>query len=538
MLIRGYVKPDSPTAHGQARVLLVGTAAAVLPITVLAIVPAALGLSPPVQPQVAALSTVALPLSLAYVVLRYRFLGIEVVVGRALVYGLMTALLAGCYALGLAGLAVARRNGLDENVLVTVIFFAAVTATFVPIRDFLRTRIDYLIYRDRYNYATTLRELGDQLASIRPLDEALSVVAEALTSAMNLEGVAVLLCRGDGTYDIQAASGRYAAGAGPKLEDWAARIDADPPRAAGTATWIPLVARGERCGFLCLGAKRVPSEFSPGDLDLLHTLASQAAVAVANVLLVERLKAKVEELSLLRDRLLHAQEEERKRVARDLHDGALHTVLGLARQADVAAYHSAIGNHHPELCDQLRNLAELGQGAADELRSICSDLYPAELEHMGLVPALRQLAGDASRDESVIVRVQNNALPDDYRLPASVEETLYRISREALDNVLRHAGATEVRIQLSLDRSQLVLSVCDDGRGFPPGVSAGQLLQSGHLGLASTRERIERLHGEFTLSTFPGRGTEISAQLPIEMLDCDSPLANGATEAQGANPTR
>jgi len=236
---------------------------------------------------------------------------------------------------------------------------------------------------------------------------------------------------------------------------------------------------------------------------------------VANAVLVERLRSKVAELRLLRDRLLHIQDEERKRVARDLHDGALHTVLELARQADAMAYRLPAADTPAELHERLHDLAELGQDAADELRTVCSDLYPAELAHLGLVPALRQLAIETNRDERVIVRVRTTAFPDDCRLPAAIEEALYRVACEALENVVRHARATQAEIDVCLDGSAVALAIRDDGCGFEGSTSLRAWLRTGHLGVVSMHERLEQLGGQLLVNTAPGRGTEVCAHLTV-----------------------
>lgn len=511
-LVRGYIYPWAPHARRQGGIVLVGAAVAILPLTILCLIPESVGRSPLIHPQVAALSLVSLPLSVTYAILRHHLWDITIV-GRTLVHAMMTLLLAGCYLVFFYEIEPMRLNQADQsNPLFFLAFFAAVAVTFIPVRDRVRQAVDHLLYGDRYDYTRTLRALGAQLASVRPLDEVLSVVAEGLGGALDVRGVAILLRNTEGQLVVRATSGLYHdAGVGQSLLlHCVVGIPHDDCARAGAGRWIPLSAHGEESGLLYLGPKRSLTDLSPAELTLAETIASQAAVTIANTLLVERLQAKVDELALLRDRLLHVQEAERKRLARDLHDGAYHTVLDVVRQAQlitqVPVPASAMA---PHLYEGLSTLIERGQDAAYELRTVCATLYPSELADLGLVAALEYLARTTSRDENLVVGLDTKAFPTEQRLPREVEDTLYRVARQALDNVLRHAAAREATVTLALDEYQVVLTVRDDGQGFIMPVSSATLLRTGHLGLVSMRESIEGRGGTFSAVSAPGAGTEV-----------------------------
>lgn len=517
-LATGYARPPSLHTRRQIQVVLLGTAVAILPITAASLLPESFGLRPIVRPHVASLSIVFLPLSFSYAILRRRLLEIDVVVERTLVYGIMTLFLAGCYALFLNALDFAGRDReVNFHPVFSLAFFAIVTLTFITVRDRVRWLIDHLIYRDRYDYVQTLRTLGAQLASIRPIDQVLATVVENLAGAMNLRGAAVLLQQPEGGLAIRAACGEYRDDElAQSLLDRAPRWRREDLGASTTGWWVPLVAHGVESGLLYLGPKRLNAEFSGEDLSLAETIATQAAVAIANALLIERLQTKVAELELLRDRLLHVQEEERKHLAQELHDGALHTVLGLVRLADATAEARPSDRAaHDLLSERLQLLAERGRDAVYELRAVCTDLYPSELAHLGLVAALEDLARRTSRDENVLVRLSAATFPERCRLPDEIESALYRIAREAIDNVCRHADAEEVKIELGIEWNNVVLAIRDDGRGFVVPASFGALLRNGHLGLATMRERIERLGGEFVVDSTPGVGTEVRVGIAI-----------------------
>ncbi len=516
VLLMAYVRPRSPDARPQIQIVLVSAVVAAAPLTILSLIPASLGASPILRPQFAALTAILLPAGSAYAIVRHRFFGIDVVAERALVYGAMTFLLAGCYALFLYGLGFVGDGPIPHSTpILSLLFFAALTMTFIPVRDRLRLIVDHLIYRDRYDYVRTLRALGYRLASPQPIDRVLSDVANSLARTMNLRGAAVFTRNADGELVMRVSTGDpgdmpLAQSVAGGTAGWTGQNPAGPGR------WIQLVVHGEEIGVLYLAPKRSGVDFSVEDLTLAETIASQAAVAIANALLVERLQGKVAELELLGDRLLRVQEEERKRLAEVIHDGPLHTVLDLVRQADTAPHGAPLG--HPDgdgPAVRLHELAERGRDAVHELRTICSDLYPSELAHLGLVAALESLVSRTNRDESVVVRFSTEGFPEDCRLTPPVEDTLYRVAREALDNACRHAEADAAVIELRLEDREVELTVRDDGRGFVVPASPAALLRSGHLGLATMHERVERLRGRLRVVSAPGKGTEVRVRIHV-----------------------
>jgi two-component system sensor histidine kinase DegS len=225
--------------------------------------------------------------------------------------------------------------------------------------------------------------------------------------------------------------------------------------------------------------------------------------------------------AILRHRLLHVQDAERKRLAQELHDGPLHTVLDLVRQADIAADLAHAAGAPVER--HLRDLAERERDAAYELRAVCADLYPSELTHLGLVAALESLVQRINRDDNLTVKLRTETFPDDRRLPLALEEALYRTAREALDNVCRHAAATYARIDLGIQAGQVTLVVRDDGRGFHVPSRPAALARHGHLGLVGMRERIEGLGGAFAVTSAPGAGTTVAARVRLPGGEPDRP---------------
>jgi two-component system sensor histidine kinase DegS len=261
-------------------------------------------------------------------------------------------------------------------------------------------------------------------------------------------------------------------------------------------------------GILTLGEKRSGDLYTQDDLDLLATLAHSAALALENARLHE------ERLAILRQQLAQvtaAQEEERQRIARELHDGVGPALASLNIRLRTAR--KLIERDRDAAAGEIEELAELAQTNIQDIRRLIYDLRPAILDELGLVAALREYVTRYQKEHNLEVTL---SLPDgNSRLPAPLETALFRVIQEALANVARHAGAERVKIELQQDNSCVSASIADDGRGFDLDQALIQSRQGGHLGLWSMRERVEQLGGQFELRSTPGQGTTVMIKVPI-----------------------
>jgi len=232
------------------------------------------------------------------------------------------------------------------------------------------------------------------------------------------------------------------------------------------------------------------------------------------VLLHARMRASLaslheERMAALREQFAQvtaAQEEERQRIARELHDGLSPTLASLNIRL-VTAGRLLEKDGHP-VAGEIKELASQVQISLQDIRRLIEDLRPVALDELGLVPALREHLAHCEREHGLALELAAE-VPE--RLPASVETALFRIVQEAVNNVLRHAQAQHVRVVLTRGDDHIRLDVADDGQGFD-----AQLPRSGrHIGLWSMRERVEQLGGQFELRSAPGQGTTVTAVLPL-----------------------
>lgn len=209
--------------------------------------------------------------------------------------------------------------------------------------------------------------------------------------------------------------------------------------------------------------------------------------------------------------MLRAQEEERLRIAREIHDGSLQSLVRLCRALD-AAEEGTGSDPRPSGRVEIAAARELAEGIVDELRDFSRNLRPSVLDDLGLVAAIRGLVKDLEARSGVgtLLEVEGS----ERRAHPDIELCLFRIAQEALRNVEQHAAASRVLVTLAYEDRRLLLSVADDGRGFDRAESPGSG-SSRRLGLRGMEERALMLGGEFSIAPRPGGGTLVAASVPV-----------------------
>lgn len=270
---------------------------------------------------------------------------------------------------------------------------------------------------------------------------------------------------------------------------------------------VPIIVQGEVIGLYSVD-KAQPGFFTTEHLKLAEMLALPAALAIGNARLFEEVSANREQLQLLTRRVYAAQEEERLRLSRELHDdlGAMLTPLK-SRLFKLSA---------EEAPDPMRVRSEIEvaigmiDGVIQQVRRLGRDLRPPSIDAVGLAPVMQEYCRTYAKHTGLEISFESPfPLPP---LPGDVSIGLYRILQEALTNIVRHAQATRVSVTLRLEQDLLQLAIADDGHGFPEGVDPHS---SQGIGLAGMRERLALLQGTFTVTSLPGRGVRLQASLPM-----------------------
>jgi two-component system sensor histidine kinase UhpB len=261
--------------------------------------------------------------------------------------------------------------------------------------------------------------------------------------------------------------------------------------------------------------RRWADKIAHGDSLQLERLKNPDAdtVSLAGALhtLVNQLDERNHELKALSERAIFAQEQERKSIARSLHDDTGQALTMLIISLD--QLETRLPANQQALKEDIRQARSLAANALTELRGIVFGLRPAILDDLGLVPAMRWYARSQLDEAGLQVDVQSpDPMPD---LPAEISISLFRITQEAINNVLRHADASKVEIEISLQAGSITLQVRDDGKGFDPQHASQSALPDQRLGLLGVRERAELLDGQLDLLSSPGQGTCLTVRLPL-----------------------
>ncbi len=269
-----------------------------------------------------------------------------------------------------------------------------------------------------------------------------------------------------------------------------------------TQVAIPLKSKGQVRGVLVLASRRSRPLLS-GEQELLTAVGSAIGVAIENARLYERMRFYARQVT-------GAQEEERQRIARELHDGVLQQLIVLSRRLDAWIVPSQ------PLCtvptERLAALQELIRDMSSELRRFARDLRPSTLDHLGLVPALRGMLRDLEAEHKVAAQLQ--VVGQAERLLPDQELALFRVAQEALNNVRRHANASQVSVRIEFHPAQVQMTIEDDGHGFHVPEAANDYVSIGKLGLAGMDERARSVGGTLVIRSEPGHGTAVRMAIP------------------------
>jgi signal transduction histidine kinase len=427
------------------------------------------------------------PLVLTIAILRSHLWDIDIIINRTLVYGTLTASVIGIYVLivGVLGTTIQERGNLLVSILAT-----GLVAVFVqPLRDRLQRGINHLMYGERDDPYAVLSRLGQRLEAAYAPESVLPTIVETVAQTLKLPYVAISLNQ-NGEFKIAAEFGRS------KLEPMT----------------LPLIHQGESVGDLILAPRAPGDHFTKPERQLLDDLARQIGVAAHAVCLTA-------DLQRSREQLVTAREEERRRLRRDLHDGLGPQLASLVLKLETARNRMA---DDPQAAALLTDLSVRTQEAVADIRRLVYALRPPALDELGLVMALREGAMQYNQQGINGLNITFDASENLPLLPAAVEVAAYRITQEALTNVVRHAEARNCCVRLRLDDSAglLCLEIKDDGKGLPVKRQAG-------VGLNSMRERAEELGGTLTITSNSTGGTLLKARLPCQV--------NEATRASDQN---
>ena len=441
----------------RQQVLVFGIAFA-LPLLVLPL--AAL---PASRPWMFALSALPVPVAVAVAMFQRRLYDVQLAASRTLTYVTLSAVLAGVYALIVVGVGVMLQD--SGAPWLPLAGTAVVAVVFAPLRDWLQGLVNQLTYGRWAAPATVLADTGRRLADAADSPALLDELTDEMVQGLGFSSA-----------EIRNASGRVLAVTGS---------------ATPMTQILALSAYGRQVGQLRWSGRPL----RPADRALLEAVANQIGAAVHTAGLVEELRE-------AQGRLVIAREQERRRLRGDLHDGLGPALAGLGFQLD--GVQNLVADGRPVTDRLVRLRAGLNETVA-EVRRIVDGLRPPAVDDLGLFGAIAELGRDLADGSGLTVTLD---LPDQPpELPAAVEVAAYRVTQEALTNVVRHARASRCRVTGSLSDDDLVIEIVDDGCG-------GARASTG-LGIPGMHDRAGEIGGSVELAT-QDAGTAVTLRLPLK----------------------
>jgi signal transduction histidine kinase len=438
---------------------------------------------------------IAVPVACGIAILKHGLYDLDVVISKTVVYALLAAFFTIVYVAVVVG--VGSAIGSTHNTFLTLLAAALIAVAFNPVRERAKRLANRLVYGHRASPYEVLSEFSDRMAETYSLEDVLPRMARILGEGTGAAEARVWLRIGE---ELRPAAvwGDGDASAVP-----VPLSDGEVPPLERTSRAVPVRDRGDLLGALAV-RKPESDPLTPAESRLLDDLAAQAGLVLRNVRLTEELRANLDELQASRQRIVSAQDQERRRLERNIHDGAQQQLVALAvklRLADGLVDRDAQRAH-----EALAQLLDDAQDALENLRDLARGIYPPLLADQGLAAALDAQA----RKSPVSVTLESDGIG---RYDQEPEAAIYFCALEALQNVAKYASATAVTIRLSERDGRLTFEVTDDGSGFDP-------KETGYgTGLQGMADRLAALEGALEVRSAPGAGTTVVGSVPVRDID-------------------
>ena len=438
--------------------------------------------------------------AVALAILKYRLYDIDIVISKALQYGALAAFITAVYAALVVGVGAAA--GDQHSIYLSALAAAIVAVAFQPVRQRAALVANRLVYGRRATPYQVLSQFAHRIGGAYADDDVLPQMARMVAAGTGARRVVVWL-RVGGELRPGATAG-----------DPGAVPDPGPVPAAGELlpelpdgdTSVPIRYQGKLLGALAIAMPR-DEPLRPASAQLVADVAAQAGPVLSNAGLISELRES-------RQRLVTAGDEARRRLERNLHDGAQQDLVALAIKLKIAG--GVLGDDDAEARELLQELQADTAAALENLRTLARGIYPPLLADLGLVAALNAQAGKSP--VPVTVRAEGIG-----RFPQDTEAAVYFCCLEALQNTAKYARATAARISLSAADGALTFAVSDDGAGYD---SARTPMGSG---LRNMADRLTALGGRLEVRSAPGAGTTVTGQLPVAAPAAEPAIAVGAS---------
>jgi signal transduction histidine kinase len=423
-----------------------------------------------------------IPAAILVALFKYRLYDLDLVISKALVYGLLAAVFTGVYVLIVIG--VGTIVGDRGSPFLTVVTAVAIAVSFQPVRDRARHLANRVVYGKRATPYEVLSEFSSRVTTEYASEDVLPRMAQVLADGTGAASARVWLRIGE---ELRPAASWPTNGEAPPIRVEDGRLGAF----GGGEEGVEVRQQGELLG--ALSVTMPPNDpMNPSKERLVRDLAAQAGLVLRNVRLIEELRAS-------RRRIVTAQDERAKRLERNIHDGAQQQLVALGVQLGLAR--RLAERDAPEIAETFERLQTQTTDALENLRDLARGIYPPLLADQGLVAALDAQA----RKAPIPVQVGGEGIG---RYAQEVEAAIYFCVLEALQNVAKYANASTAKVRLTAPEGLIEFEVADDGGGFDPERTP---LGSGLQGM---KDRLEALGGSLTVTSWVGAGSSVRGSIP------------------------
>jgi signal transduction histidine kinase len=431
-----------------------------------------------------------IPIAIGVSVLRYHLFDIDVVINRALLFGAMAIFISGVY-IGIV-VGIGALVGSQASPILSAAAAAIVALVFQPARRRAQRFADRLVYGQRATPYEVLSEFSERLGNAYANHELLPRMARALAEGTGASRAHVWVHIGD-ELRAEAVWPQDAERPAPLV------ASANAEGSISSSSMLePVRHQDEFLGALSI-TKKPGDSITPTEEKLVRDLAAQAGLVMRNVALTEQLMATIEELRASRQRLVTAQDEGRRRIERNLHDGAQQQIVALTVKLRLLG--QLVDRDAERAKEMASDLQADANDALEQLRDLARGIYPPLLADKGLGAALEAQA----RKASITTEVRSGGIG---RYPQDTEAAVYFCVLEALNNVAKYSGATRAEVGLSQTNGELRFEVIDDGTGFDP---AETRYGTGLQGMA---DRVDAIGGALRVVSRLGGGTTVEGRIP------------------------
>jgi signal transduction histidine kinase len=436
---------------------------------------------------------VLVPAAIGLAIMRHGLYDIDVFVSRTIVYGSLAVFITAVYVGIAVGIGTLVGSGGKPNLGLSILATAIVAVGFQPVRERLHRFANRLVYGQRATPYEVLSQFSERVAESYASDEVLPRMAQVLAEGTAADLAEVWLRSGNALQRVAVFPLQASVPAAVHLNGAAELSIPSADRS------VEVRHQGEVLGALTV-TKRRGEVLTPIEIKLMDDLAHQAGLVLKNVGLTSDLRARLDDLRASRQRLVAAQDNERRRLERNLHDGAQQHLVAIKVKLGLV---EMLATRDPEKARA--TLVQL-KGDADEaletLRDLARGIYPPLLADKGLTAALESQA----RKATVPVTVEADGVG---RYPQEIEAAVYFCCLEALQNLQKYAGEAHAVVRLHADDGRLRFEVDDDGAGFDVATT-----KKGS-GLTNMVDRLDALGGDVEVTSSPGLGTRLYGSLPV-----------------------